>query len=396
MADEQYAWLDKEAAEKLLRGEPVDPADGRPCQDAERLAAALGDAARTALPATAELPGEAAALAAFRAAPRRAAAPAPSAHGEGEGPETAVLAPVHIGRAASGTGGGAADPRGDRTFRWSRPLRFGLVASLACCAIGGVAVAAGSGMLPAPFGRHTPSPATSVSAAASPEELGADVMPDEETSAPPPPGTPSPDAPPPGGDPGTGKDDDDTARPGAGAPQGGRGGRSDGPTGTHPTGGSRSGDGTGSGGTGSDEGGGAADPGKGTGGSGDNDGSGAGTWYAKTLKACRDYRDGKLDDDRRTRLENLAKGARNLDRFCDRLLDGKGGQGDGRGGQGDGWSGDPGDGADDKGGDASGPLPSIRFSESPGPSTAALAPAPQPSGSAVADDPWSTAAVAAR
>lgn len=77
MADEQYAWLDKEAAEKLLRGEPVDPADGRPCQDAERLAAALGDAARTALPATGELPGEAAALAAFRAAP---AAP-PHRHG---------------------------------------------------------------------------------------------------------------------------------------------------------------------------------------------------------------------------------------------------------------------------------------------------------------------------
>ncbi|MGW1184088.1 hypothetical protein ACWD7Y_11815 [Streptomyces drozdowiczii] len=388
MADEQYAWLDKEAAEKLLRGEPVDPADGRPRQDAERLAAALGDAARTALPATGELPGEAAALAAFRAAPRRTAAPARSAHGEGEGHETAVLAPVHIGRAASSTGGGAADPRGDRTFRWSRPLRFGLVASLACCAIGGVAVAAGSGMLPAPFGRHTPSPATSVSAAASPEELGADVMPDEETSAPPPPGTPSPDTPPPGSDTGTGKDEDDTARPGGSAPQGSQGGKGDGTTGTDRTDGSRSGDGTGSGDTGSDDGDGASDPGKGTGSSGGNDGSGAGTWYAKTLKACRDYRDGKLDDDRRTRLETLAKGARNLDRFCDRLLDGKAGQGDDK-------SGDPADGDDDQGGDASGPLPSIRFSESPGPSTAAIAPAPEPSGS-VADAPWATAGAAAR
>lgn len=390
MADEQYAWLDKEAAEKLLRGEPVDPADGRPCQDAERLAAALGDAARTALPATGELPGEAAALAAFRAAPRRNAATARSARGEDEGHETAVLAPVHIGRAASGTGGGAADPRGDRTFRWSRPLRFGLVASLACCAIGGVAVAAGSGMLPAPFGRHTPSPATSVSAAASPEELGADVMPDEETSAPPPPGTPSPDTPPPGSDTGTGKDRNDTARPGGSAPQGGRGGQGgDGATGSDRTDGSRSGDVTGPGDTGSDDGDDAPDPGKGTGRSGGNDGSGAGTWYAKTLKACRDYRDGKLDDDRRTRLETLAKGARNLDRFCDRLLDGKAGQGDDK-------SGDPADGDDDQGGDASGPLPSIRFSESPGPSTAAIAPAPEPSGSAVADAPWATAGAAAR
>ncbi|NEC69074.1 hypothetical protein G3I41_31500, partial [Streptomyces sp. SID9727] len=67
MADEQDAWLDKEAAEKLLRGEPVDPAEGRPRQDAERLATALDAVARTARPATGPLPGEAAALAAFRA-----------------------------------------------------------------------------------------------------------------------------------------------------------------------------------------------------------------------------------------------------------------------------------------------------------------------------------------
>ncbi|MYW09030.1 hypothetical protein GT034_11815, partial [Streptomyces sp. SID2563] len=133
---------------------------------------------------------EAAALAAFRAAPRSPRTAGITAAHEDEA-ETAMLAPVHIGRAAS-------PKRADRPFRWSRPLRFGLVASLACCAIGGVAVAAGSGMLPGPFGRHTPSPATSVSAAESPEELGTDVLPDEETSAPPPPGTPTPDAPPPG------------------------------------------------------------------------------------------------------------------------------------------------------------------------------------------------------
>ncbi|MBO0917622.1 hypothetical protein J1C73_25905, partial [Streptomyces laculatispora] len=108
MADEQYEWLDKEAAERLLRREPVDPADGRPQPEAERLAAALDAAARSARPATGELPGEAAALAAFRAAPRSAtrtrsasarAGRVPAAGADGIG-ETGMLAPVHIGRAA--------------------------------------------------------------------------------------------------------------------------------------------------------------------------------------------------------------------------------------------------------------------------------------------------------
>ncbi|NED79049.1 hypothetical protein G3I76_02930, partial [Streptomyces sp. SID11233] len=72
MADEQYEWLDKEAAERLLRREPVDPVDGQQGQGADRLAAALDAAARSARPAAGELPGEAAALAAFRAASRSA------------------------------------------------------------------------------------------------------------------------------------------------------------------------------------------------------------------------------------------------------------------------------------------------------------------------------------
>ncbi|MFJ7626267.1 hypothetical protein ACIQZN_07235 [Streptomyces sp. NPDC097595] len=371
MADEQYAWLDKEAAEKLLRGEPVDPAEGRPRQDAERLAAALDAVARTARPAAGELPGEAAALAAFRAAPRRprtagagAGAGASAAHGDDA--DTAVLAPVHIGRAAGPEHGG-------RPFRWSRPLRFGLVASLACCALGGVAVAAGSGMLPGPFSRHTPAPATSVSAAESPEELGSDVLPDEETSAPPQPGTPTPDAPPPGGRTGADSDSDsgdqDTARPGGGASHDDRSGKDDG-TGTDRTGGSRTGGGTDPGDGGSDDDGGNEDPGKGDGHSGDDT---SGSWYAKTLQACRDYRDGTLDADRRTRLEALAKGARNLDRFCDRLLDAE----DGKHG---GGAGDA-----EQGGDASAPLPAIRFTESPGPSTAAVAPDPGATDSASED-----------
>ncbi|MGZ2357841.1 hypothetical protein LRE75_14280 [Streptomyces sp. 372A] len=345
MADEQDAWLDKEAAEKLLRGEPVDPAEGRSRQDAERLAAALDAVARTARPATGRLPGEAAALAAFRAAPRRPrTAGATAAHGDDAG--TAVLPPVHIGRAAG--------PRGDRPFRWSRPLRFGLAASLACCAIGGVAVAAGSGVLPGPFGRHAPSPATSVSAAESPEELGTDVVPDEETSAPPPPGTPTPDGPTPGGR--TDTDDEDTARPGDGASHDDRKGEDDG-TGTDRTGGSRSGGGADPGDDDADDGGNGG-PAKGNGHPGDGTAS---SWYAKTLQACRDYRDGTLDADRRSRLEGVAKGARNLDRFCDRLLAAEEDEHGGGAGQ---------------GGDGSAPLPSIRFTESPGPSAAAIAPDP--------------------
>ncbi|WP_393060042.1 hypothetical protein [Streptomyces sp. LN549] len=196
MADEQCEWLDKEAAEKMLRGEPVDPADGRIRQDAERLAAVLDAAARTGRPAAGELPGEAAALAAFRAA-RRSVAPATAVSapadtvraartgtdGSAES-ESGMLAPVHIRSAGSGTASGAAGSRGPRPMRWSRPIRFGLVASLACCAIGGVAVAAGTGMLPGPFSRHAPTPATSVSAAASPEELGSGLTADDESSAP--------------------------------------------------------------------------------------------------------------------------------------------------------------------------------------------------------------------
>lgn len=278
-----------------------------------------------------------------------------------------MLAPVHLGRAAG--------PRADRPFRWSRPLRFGLAASLACCAIGGVAVAAGSGMLPSPFSRHTPSPATSVSAAESPEKPATGVVPDEETSAPPQPGTPTPDAPAPGDSPEAG--DEDTARPGGGASHDDRSGQDD-PGGTDRTGDSRTGGGAHSGGGASDDDG-DEDSGRGSGHSGDDY---SGSWYAKTLQACRDYRDGTLDADRRTRLEALAKGARNLDRFCDRLLDAEDGE---HGGTGDA----------EQGGDASAPLPAIRFTESPGPSTAAVAPDPEPTESA-SEDPRPTAPAAAR
>ncbi|MGW1546566.1 hypothetical protein [Streptomyces sp. NPDC002346] len=298
MADEQDAWLDRDAAERLLRGEPVDPGEGHARADAERLAAALGAAARSARPAAGELPGEAAALAVFRTARRagtRATAPADvrsAGHAtKDSGPK--MLGPVRIGPAAS-QGGRTRAPR------WSRPVRFGLAASLAGCALGGVAVAAGAGVLPGPFGKHAnPLPASSVSASAFPEELGSGDA-SGRTTAPPSGSTdmnPSPDSS--GGTRQGGDERDGTPGP-VGTPDGSgtRNGGSAGP---------RSPDATDS---------------KGTLGGGQDD-----TWGG-TLRACRDYRDGKLNDTRRRRLEKLADGADNLDQFCQRIVDQAGDQGD--------------------------------------------------------------------
>ncbi|WP_455352574.1 hypothetical protein [Streptomyces sp. SYSU K217416] len=60
MADERYQWLDRRAAERLLRGEPVESADEQVREEAGRLSAALGRAAQA--PQSGELPGEEAAL----------------------------------------------------------------------------------------------------------------------------------------------------------------------------------------------------------------------------------------------------------------------------------------------------------------------------------------------
>ncbi|MCZ4607276.1 hypothetical protein O3S80_26640, partial [Streptomyces sp. Lzd4kr] len=68
MADEQYRWLDRETAERLLRGESLEAVDAADRDHAERLAKTL-EALTAEPPLTrAELRGEAAALAAFRAA----------------------------------------------------------------------------------------------------------------------------------------------------------------------------------------------------------------------------------------------------------------------------------------------------------------------------------------
>ncbi|OPG03327.1 hypothetical protein B1R27_28980 [Streptomyces sp. GKU 895] len=69
MADEQYEWLNQELAERLLRGESLDNAVEPTARDeAERLAKTLGALSVDPPPSTTELPGEEAALAAFRKA----------------------------------------------------------------------------------------------------------------------------------------------------------------------------------------------------------------------------------------------------------------------------------------------------------------------------------------
>ncbi|MFF8288204.1 hypothetical protein ACF068_03080 [Streptomyces sp. NPDC016309] len=317
MADERDAWLDQDAAENLLRGEAVGPVDDHARERARKVARAL-DALRAAGdPAPGGLPGEEAALAAFRAARAerasgtRAAMPAASAP-RGTGPGTA--------RDRSGPGG--------RT-RWARPVRWGLAASVAGLAVGGVAVGAGTGVLPVLGGDAGPLPASSVSAAATPDvpEPGASTgepgaaasgTPGDTGSVPPSasatpgPGTERvPGRPDPGTD-GGGGDDEPGDRPGGDA-------------------GDSAGADTGASGS--------------SGSSGPSGSSGwSAGWLARTAEDCRDYRDGSLDRDRRERLATEAKGAAHIRTLCDKVLavvqqNGPGGPG-GSAGTGSGGSGD--------------------------------------------------------
>ncbi|MGX1883341.1 hypothetical protein [Streptomyces sp. NPDC055287] len=282
MADERYEWLDKETAERLLRGEPVGPVGDHARAQAERLSAALDGVARAGGRDAGELPGEAAALAAFRKV--RAASPED-------------FATVRIGRRAA------------VPVRWARPVRLGLAGAIAGVALGGVAVAAGTGVLPSPFGPSTdPAPATSVSAAATPPP----VTPGATTPEPGATGGPTPES--------TGTPGDAHETPGGGDDTAGAT--------QQPTPGSETG----------------VPPdypgwtGEGTPGTGDG-GTAAGDWYRKTAKACQDYRSGSLAPDHERRLEAAAEGADRVARFCDRLLDGSGDRDDTDGGADEGRSG---------------------------------------------------------
>ncbi|MGX5184028.1 hypothetical protein ACWKT5_14705 [Streptomyces avermitilis] len=162
MADEQYRWLDRDAAERLLRGESLEAVDADTRKQAERLAEALGALAADPLPNGAELPGEADALAAFRTAR------------QGRNGEEKVLGgrgrPPAVARAAHSADAGLVRlERAARRGRLGRPVRLGVAAALAAGMIGGVAAAAGTGVLPTPFGGDEPGPTASVSAAVTPE-----------------------------------------------------------------------------------------------------------------------------------------------------------------------------------------------------------------------------------
>ncbi|WP_417159428.1 hypothetical protein [Streptomyces cyaneofuscatus] len=354
MADEQYEWLDKDAAEKLLRGEPVVPLGDQARDDAFRLAEALGAARAVCRTPVGELPGEDAVLTAFRQATRaggdRLAGRSAGAALPGQ---PGTLHSVHIG---------AAPAAPLRRPRWSRPVRFGLAVSLAGCALGGVAVAAGTGMLPGPFdGQGSPAPASSVSAA-TPEPLVSRLPADDRSAEalPSPPDDPAPVSSPESRRPGASEESTGSGT-GTTAPvpdddaTGGRN-RPGGPDGSGGAGGSGGSGGSG-GGSGREDA--SKDPAGrderpgGSGGQGDQDGN----WYEKSVKACKAFRDGTLDERSRRHLIQLAKGEENLERFCDRLLGGGGSGGSDGGGSSGGGDGDgPGGG---------GSLPPVSFEPAP-------------------------------
>lgn len=328
MADERYHWLDGDAAERLLRGEPLDAVDDHARTEADRLSAALGavrfahpreqpeearehadpagvlpgrfpgalpaevpdgaaGGARRGLPGdmAGELPGEAGALAAFRAARATYA--------------TRVDDASEVGTVLGDSGSVHIGPRTARPrTRWGRPVRYGLAAALAACTLGGAAMA-GAGVIPSPFGgRDEPGHDTSVSAA--PTEPGPLLSPSPGTSA------SDRDA----TDGGSATPDGD-ASPGSGDPSRG---------GTDPSASQ----------------GGAPSP-------ADTDRHRAGRkeWYARLVTGCRDYLDGEpMDPDKKRRIERAAKGPDGARNFCIKVLAADEGKGGGRGGSGDGKGGD--------------------------------------------------------
>ncbi|MGA5423116.1 hypothetical protein [Streptomyces lavendulocolor] len=328
MADERDEWLDQDAVENLLRGEPVRPADDHAREAAGRVERALDALRAAAGPAAGELPGEEAALAAFRAARAGKAAGARTAQGAAGAPEAAELGTVRV------------RPGPRRRMRWARPVRWGLAASVAGLAVGGVAVGAGTGVLPVLGGDGgEPLPAASVSAAS--PDTPQDGAPTDGS------GAATPGA---AGEPGG-------ARPSASATPGE--GRERGPGRPDPEGSGRTGEGDDA--TGGWPGGDTADvAGAGSGGAVAGPGTGD-HWFARTVQDCRDYRDGRLDRDRRERLEAAADGAAKLKALCDKVLAGEAGSQDGSTGTGSGGSGSgsggPGTGGSGSGGTGHGPGP---------------------------------------
>lgn len=276
MADEHYKWLDREAAERLLRGEPLEAVDADARAAAERLTGALDALTPGLPPADTELAGEEAALAAFRKV---------RAERDSEEPALSTGARTHATARSADAGLvrlRRPGPEGRRA-RWGRPVRFGMAATLAAGMLGGVAVAAAAGVLPTPFRDDRPEPAATVSAPGRPDRPL--VSPSPEGTADRPAGEPSPDET--AGGAGDGGAKEDTAR----------GGGATGQPDSKDSKNSKK----------------------------DWQGSGTG-WRAGALSACRDVRDGKkLDSDRRRGLEGVAGGKGKVNKYCKGVL---GNQGD--------------------------------------------------------------------
>ncbi|MFZ3568574.1 hypothetical protein ACOKM5_16595 [Streptomyces sp. BH097] len=353
MADEHDKWLNRDAADRLLRGE-APAVSGDDALRADRLTAALYALAEVPAGSEGELPGEDAALKAFRET--RAVTAVNGAVNEG------ASGRVRAGRARRSAG--AAPKVSGRLPNWGRPARLGAVAAFAACMVGGVAVAAGTGVLPSPFrGSDDPAPAASVSAAASPDRplASASAGVTEDGHAVPKPTESS------------GAADSGSA---SGSPSRGRGAGDprDGRTSQHPR------------------------PDAGA-------TEGARAQARKLVDTCRKYRGGDSGAADVQRLEASAKAlgqdTRSLGRFCDRVLARSGGSGSstdktasqhtddkrasddgtGSGGKGDGKGGAENEDEDgDPGGTAS-PSPSPTLSPSAGVDSAAAAPSPDASAS---------------
>ncbi|GEC07877.1 hypothetical protein SSP24_55320 [Streptomyces spinoverrucosus] len=296
MADEQYRWLNRETAERLLSGEPLDAADSATREQAARLAHTLGALSAKPPLTSDELPGEGAALAAFRKvrAERDSERAALDVPGRRQ-PSDAGL--VHIGGRTGGRTTAARRPR------WGRPVRLGLAAALAVAMAGGVAVAAGTGVLGTPpFLDDEPGPAASVSVAEPPERPQVSPPPTQREQ----PGSATPD--------GT------TSGPATESPD---------PSGddTPSTGG---------------------DTERSTGGD-------AGNWRKAVILACRDVRDGKsLDAARKRALTEAAGGSSGVRKYCAAVLGGSDAQEDKGSGKGDKGDGEKAGGKDGDEGSSSG------------------------------------------
>ncbi|MFJ3796852.1 hypothetical protein ACIPSJ_11230 [Streptomyces sp. NPDC090088] len=300
MADEQDKWLNRATAERLLRGESLEAVDASARDQAERLARRLGSLSVPAVPADTELPGEEAALAAFRKA-RESAEDERTALARQPG-RTGRSADAGLFRIGAGTG-----PL--RAPGWARPARFALAAALTVGMLGGVAAAVGTGVLPTPFGDDRPAPGASVSAAGTPAQPQGSTSPESLL----------------GGESGT---------PSSGTTSGGSGTSSPAPSG------------------------------KPRGRDTDSAGTPGGRWSGALTSCRTILNGKPLGADRKRALEGLAGGADRVNRFCRTVLgssasagkdgttgDGKGGsggQGNGQG-NGNGLGGDDGQGGDGDG-----------------------------------------------